>query len=190
MTETAKYTPDELIRNAQKGDPMAFKNLVYLYDNRVLRTAFKMLGNRQDAEDVYQEVFLRVYSSLHRFRFQSTFETWLYRIVVNTTINYRKTRNRYLNATWIPDSQDDCWSPEDKMPLADEIIINKETGAQIQKMLEKLTLYQRTVFVLRYYQDFKIREIADIVECSEGTIKNTLFRITQKMRHSLSILRQ
>jgi RNA polymerase sigma-70 factor, ECF subfamily len=186
MAETAKYTTDELIRNAQKGDPMAFRKLVSLYDSRVLKTAYKMLGNRQDAEDVYQEVFLRVYSSLNKFRFQSAFETWLYRIVVNTAINYRKTRNRYLNAMWIPDSRDESWNPEDGTPLADEMMITRETGVQIQKMVDKLTLYQRTVFILRFYQDFKIREIAEIVECSEGTIKNTLFRITRKMKGYLT----
>ena len=187
MTETMAQKSDELIRKAQKGDNKAFQELVLLYDSKVLNLAFKMLGNRQDAEDIYQEVFMRVYHHIKNFRFESAFETWLYRIVVNTAINYRKMRNKYLNRTWVPENYDDeaPWTPLDDQPLPDELTMNQEIQTQIQAAMENLTFIQRSVFVLKFYQDFKIREIAEIVNCSEGTIKNTLFRASQKMRRSL-----
>jgi len=178
---------DDLIRKAQEGDHLSFQRLVQEHDRQVLGLAFRMLGNSQDAEDVYQEVFMKVYKKIHTFRFQSTFKTWLYRIVVNTVINYRKSRNKYLNVTWIPENvgEDISWTPADENPLPDELAINQEIQKKIQEAVDTLTLIQRTIFVLRFYQDFKIKDIAEIVSCSEGTVKNTLFRSTQKVRRSL-----
>lgn len=182
------HQSEMLIRKIQHGDSQAFQELVHLHDRKVLGLAYRMLGNQQDAEDVYQEVFMKVYNNIHKFCFQSAFETWLYRIVVNTTINYRKTRNKHLrlNSMDAKINDETSWMPIDDNPLPDKIALNKEIQGQIQSAMDNLTLIQRTVFVLRFYQDFKIKDIAEIVSCSEGTIKNTLFRSTQKMRHYLS----
>ncbi|MBN2105217.1 RNA polymerase sigma factor [bacterium] len=187
MTEPERKRTNDLIRKAQKGDTESFQLLVQEHDQKVLGLARQMLGNLQDTEDVYQEVFMRVYKKIHTFRFQSTFETWLYRIVVNTAINYRKTRNKHLNRTWIADDQTDdtSWTPADENPLPDELTINQEIQDQIQEAMDRLTVIQRTIFLLRFYQDFKIKDIAEIISCSEGTVKNTLFRSTQKIRRYL-----
>ena len=97
-------------------------------------------------------------------------------------------RNKYLNNTWTPEASEDeaPWTPLDEHPLPDELTMNQEIQAQIEAAMEHLTFIQRSVFVLRFYQEFKIKEIAEIVNCSEGTIKNTLFRASQKMRHALT----
>ncbi|MFC1569737.1 RNA polymerase sigma factor [bacterium] len=187
MTESKKHISTDLIRKVQRGDTLAFQELVRNHDRKVLGLAYQMLGNQQDAEDVYQEVFMKVYKNIQKFRFQSAFETWLYRIVVNTAINYRKTRNKHLNNTIIPEDfdEDSSWAPLDHNPLPDQIAMNQEIRNQIQTVLDRLTLIQRTVFVLRFYQDFKIKDIAEIISCTEGTVKNTLFRSTIKVRHHL-----
>ena len=86
-----------LVQRAQEGDAEAFERLVHQYDRRVLTLAYQLVGNTQDAEDVYQEAFMRAYDKIGKFRFESDFYTWLYRIVVNCAISYRKKRNRQLH---------------------------------------------------------------------------------------------
>jgi RNA polymerase sigma-70 factor (ECF subfamily) len=181
-------TPENksLIQAAQAGKQMAFRQLVEQYDKKVLGLAFKMLGNQQDAEDVYQEVFMSVFSHIQSFQFQSSFDTWLYRIVVNTSLNYRKKRNRHQRALSDTAAEEPFPRFPDERPLPDAVTISQEIREQIETALSQLTLIQRTIFVLRFYQDFKIKDIAEIVSCSEGTVKNTLFRSTLKMRRLLA----
>ena len=151
MNETMTQNLKDLIRKAQNGDTLAFQTLVQNHDRKVLGLAYRMLGNQQDAEDVYQEVFMKVYKNIDKFRFQSAFDTWLYRIVVNTAINYRKTRSRHLNLTPISEypEEDMSWTPLDHKPLPDQIALNQEIRDQIQTALDQLTMIQRTVFILR-----------------------------------------
>ena len=188
---------ETLIQAAQAGKTRAFCELVEQYDKKVLGLAFKMLraqaieklaimGNQQDAEDVYQDVFMSVFNHIQSFQFQSSFDTWLYRIVVNTALNYRKKRNRHRKTTIDIPTDEPSISLKDEKPLPDEITISQEIREQIESALNQLTLIQRTIFVLRFYQDFKIKDIAEIVSCSEGTVKNTLFRSTVKMRKLLA----
>jgi RNA polymerase sigma-70 factor, ECF subfamily len=188
MSDMTTQSNEALIRRAQRGDETAFRTLVLRHDRKVLGLACRMLGNNQDAEDVYQEVFLNVYTHIGQFKFQSAFETWLYRITVNTAINYRKKRNKHMVNTLMTDEIEEKagWVPEDDSPLPDQLTISREIREMIDEALEKFTPIQRTVFTLRYYQDFKISDIAEIMDCAEGTIKNTLFRTTNKMRHILS----
>ena len=188
-------TTDEkrLIKLAQEGDSRAFEKLVQTYDQRVLALAMQLVGNRDDAQDIYQEVFMRVFKQIHNFRFNSEFYTWLYRIVVNCAITYRKKRNRdyHTSLDEIADKEKGWqWFPADTAQPPDKIIINKEIRQKIENSLCLLSLKQRVVFVLRFFQDFKIKEVAQIMGCTEGTVKNYLFRATQKMRKELKLYLQ
>lgn len=177
-----------LVREAQDGNARAFEKLVHRYDRRVLSLAYQLVGNTQDAEDVYQEAFMRAYDKIGRFRFESDFYTWLYRIVVNCAISYRKKRNRQLHRSIEEASERNGtaqWMPVDDKPEPDRLILDNEIREQVEAILDTLSLMQRTVFVLRFLQDFKIKDIAQIIDCSEGTVKNYLFRGTQKMKKSL-----
>ena len=179
----------KLVHQAQEGNLLAFERLVQKYDKRVLALAFQLVGNTEDAEDVYQEVFMRVYHNLHRFRFESDFFTWLYRIVVNCAISYRKKRHRQQHRSIDEADQKDGgwqWIPADIGPEPDVLVINVELREKVEATLDTLSLMQRTVFILRFFQDFKIKEIAEIIGCSEGTVKNYIFRSTQKVRKNLS----
>ena len=178
----------DLIKKAQEGKHWAFEQLIRKYDKRVLTLAYQLVGNTSDAEDVYQEVFLKIYRKISRFRFQSDFYTWLYRIVVNCAITYRKRRNRNLHKSLDePVGQMDGWqwTPADDAPGPDELISHVELSQKINDSLDALSLMQRTVFVLRFYQDFKIKDIAHIIGCTEGTVKNTLFRSIKKVKKEL-----
>ena len=178
-----------LVQQAQEGNIWAFERLVHQYDRRVLTLAYQLVGNRQDAEDVYQEAFMRVYNKITKFRFESDFYTWLYRIVVNCAISYRKKRNRQRHQSIDEATERENgwqWTPADPGVGADSLVSDIELREIIQTNLELLPLMQRVVFTLRFLQDFKIKDIARIIGCSEGTVKNYLFRSTQKMRKGLS----
>ena len=178
----------DLVRQAQEGSLWAFERLVHKYDKKVLSLAFQLVGNKQDAEDVYQESFMKVYHKINRFRFESDFYTWLYRIVVNCAITYRKKRNRERHRSIEEAAEKENgwqWTPTDPKVRPDSLITSVEIREQIHSNLEALPLMQRVVFTLRFLQDFKIKDIAQIIGCSEGTVKNYLFRGTQRMRKHL-----
>lgn len=178
-----------LIKEAQRGNILAFESLVKNYDRHVLQLAYNMVNNAQDAEDIYQEVLVRVYKNLHRFEFKSEFSTWLYRIVVNYCINFNKKRRR-LKAYSIDkefQNSDENWEKtvrsEEQNP--EEYFLNVELSREIETALQQLSPKQKTVFILRHYHGHKLKKIAGIIKCSEGTVKNYLFRATQKMQRQL-----
>ncbi len=179
----------DLIKEAQRGSILAFESLVKKYDRHVVQVAYSMVNNTQDAEDIYQEVLVRVYKNLHRFAFKSEFSTWLYRVVVNYCINFQKKRrrlkaysidNEFQNGVenWKKSVQSEEQNPE-------QSFLNLELSREIEKALQQLSPKQKTVFILRHYHGHKLKEIAEIIKCSEGTVKNYLFRATQKMQRFL-----
>jgi len=178
-----------LIKEAQRGNILAFESLVKNYDRPVLQLAYNMVNNTQDAEDIYQEVLVRVYKNLHRFEFKSEFSTWLYRVVVNYCINFNKKRRRLKAYSIDKEFQngDESWKKtlksEEQNP--EESFLNVELSREIETALQQLSPKQKTVFILRHYHGHKLKKIAEILKCSEGTVKNYLFRATQKMQRQL-----
>lgn len=178
-----------LIKEAQRGNIMAFERLVKNYDKQVMQLAYNMLSNIQDAEDVYQEIFVRVFHNLNRFQFRSAFSTWLYRVVVNTCINYQKTRKKRKHYSLNQSRENSVRNWEimlkEKGKNPEESALNQELSQKIELAIQQLSDQQKAVFVLRHYHDKKLKDIATILNCSEGTVKNYLFRATQKMQKIL-----
>lgn len=183
-----------LIKRAQRGNLQAFEQLVHRYDAKVMRITYNMVNNVEDARDIYQEVFIKVFQSIEKFRFQSEFNTWLFRIAINTCLTFRKqkaTKQHYSldefdaddNKNWRVIQDNDIGNPEQQL-------LNKEFSKQIENSLDQLSPKQRVVFVLKHYHGYKLREIATIMRCSEGTIKNYLFRATQKLKQTLHMYQQ
>jgi RNA polymerase sigma-70 factor (ECF subfamily) len=183
-----------LIRKAQRGNLQAFENLVYRYDAKIMRLIFNMVNDIEDTRDLYQEVFIKVFKSIKKFRFQSEFYTWLFRITVNVCINYRKrkTSHQHESLDDYLDENDSNWrivvAVDNRNP--EQTLINKELNDQIQQSIDKLSSKQRSVFILKHYQGYKLSEIANIMNCSEGTVKNYMFRAVQKMKKSLEAYHQ
>ncbi len=179
-----------VIREAQAGNLAAFERLIRNYDRQVLRLARSLVGTAEEAEDVYQEVFVRVYRNLSRFRFESQFSTWLYRIVVNYCFNHnrkRKHRGRWVPLDGSPDEEGESWERTVKGQATDPeaVALNRELGQALEVAVGQLSEKQRAVFVLRHYEGYQLKDIAKILRCSEGTVKNHLFRATQKMQRLL-----
>jgi len=187
-------TDYQLIINAQKGDMASFEELVYRYDHHVLNIAKSFRNSDEDAKDIYQEVFMRVFRGLNNFQFKSEFTTWLFRITTNVCLTFQSRKKNHDsldqeisvgedNTTTLAENISDYSS-------TDELILNKETAKYIQLALNDLSPKQKMVFTLKYYEEYKIREIAEMMQCSEGAVKRYLFVATHKMRDKLkSVLR-
>lgn len=179
---------DPLIRAAQAGDQDAFERLVGMYDQSVLRLAMNLLGSREDARDVYQEAFLRVYRNLHKFRFDCSFHTWLYRIVTNVCLDQlrrRKVRKEESAVVETPDGsidRMDTFEEDGAEANPERVMWNRQLHARIETALGGLTARERMVFELRHYQGLRLRNIGEILGTTEEAAKNCLFRATQKLR--------
>jgi RNA polymerase sigma-70 factor (ECF subfamily) len=180
-----------LIRAAQGGDPEAFEQLVRSYDQSVLRMALNLLHSQEDARDIYQEAFLRVYRNLPKFRFDCSFSTWLYRIVANLCLDQirkRKVRKEEGSAVETGSGELDRFQflPEQRADVDPQRqLMSSEVSARIHAVLSHLTARERLVFEMRHFQGMRLRAIGDALGVTEEAAKNCLFRATQKMRAEL-----
>ena len=193
---SSRVDDTELIRQAQRGDRVAFETLVRQYDQAVLRLALHLTGTEQDAQDVYQDAFLKAYRHIGNFRFECSFYTWIYRIVTNLCLDHmRRKKTRREDAPVATDSEGEEYSLLDNVadirsganPERD--LMRRELGSRIAAALEKLTPRERMVFELKHYQGLKLRTIGEMLNTTEETAKNTLFRATQKLRGNLVSMR-
>ena len=185
-----------LIREAQRGNRAAFEELVRHYDQAVLRLALHFTGSEADAQDIYQDAFLKAYKSLANFRFECSFYTWIYRIVTNLCLDHlRKRKVRKEDSAVVTDSDGVEHSELDRVadgrPAAspERDLMRRELGGYIAKALTKLTPRERMVFELKHYHGLKLRTVGEILNTTEETAKNTLFRATQKLRAELTPIR-
>jgi len=189
----ARLSPqiDSLIRAAQKGDQGAFETLVRTYDQSVLRLAMNLLRSPEEARDVYQEAFLRVYRNLENFRFDCSFHTWLYRIVTNICLDHLRKRKVRKEESSVVETGD---GPVDRMDSVEEESAranperstwNRQLRERIEGALSGLTPRERMVFEMRHYEGLRLRNIGEILGTTEEAAKNCLFRATQKMRVEL-----
>jgi RNA polymerase sigma-70 factor (ECF subfamily) len=185
-----------LVREAQRGNRAAFEELVRHYDQAVLRLAMHLTGSEHEAQDIYQEAFLKAYKSVGNFRFECSFYTWIYRIVTNLCLDHlRKRQVRKEDAPVATDSSGEQYDLLDRVadgrasanPERD--LMRRELGNRINYALEKLTPRERMVFELKHYHGLKLRTVGEVLNTTEETAKNTLFRATQKLRGSLADMR-
>ena len=185
-----------LIREAQRGNRVAFEDLVRHYDQAVLRLAFHLTGSESDAQDIYQEAFLKAYRNVGNFRFECSFYTWIYRIVTNLCLDHlRKRQVRKEDANVATDSSGEEYDLLAQVPdkragaNPERDLMRRELGGRINRALQKLTPRERMVFELKHYHGMKLRTVGEILNTTEETAKNTLFRATQKLRGSLADMR-
>jgi RNA polymerase sigma-70 factor, ECF subfamily len=190
-------TPEtELIREAQAGSRAAFDALVKQYEQQVLRLALHLTGSEQDAEDIYQEAFLKAYRYIGNFRFECSFYTWIYRIVTNLCLDLmRRRKTRREDPAVVMDSSGEeldllsMVSDERASANPGRELERKELGSKIATALDKLTPRERMVFELKHYQGLRLRTIGEMLNTTEETAKNTLFRATKKLRATLAVVR-
>ena len=187
-----KLSDTDLIIQAQKGDQSAFEELVYRYDRNVLSVAMKYANDEDVAKDLYQEVFIRVYRGLKNFRFQSEFSTWLFRITTNVCLTYKSRSKEHLRVSInknFDDEESELSTTEELIydgSSPEEISSGTDLGEIVNAAVESLSPKQKMTFILKHYEGYKIREIAEMLNCKEGTVKKYLFDAVKNLRQKLS----
>jgi len=174
MEETTEHI---LIKNTIKGDVQSFKKIVISYNMMVYTLAYRVLKNREEAEEVTQDVFLKVYQSLHSFNMKSKLSTWIYRITYNSSINKVKSQKRQFETTEI--SRDNEYS----VYISDDTqntISDEENRKTINGAILKLPEVDRIIITLYYYEELSVKEIADIISISAQNVKIKLYRSRKK----------
>lgn len=170
-----------LVEHVQAGDQEALATLIERYKHRVYRVAYRITRSHEEASDIFQETFLRVARSIGRFRGESSFETWLYRIVVHLSLNALKKnerRERYHRAAW------KAWRSRRVLDPHQELE-RKELHAQVREAIAQLSPIHRSVVVLHDLEGLTHAEIAEILECSEGTVRSRLHHARRQLRQRL-----
>jgi len=179
----------ELLDKIKKGDPQAFEEIVKKYKMNVFNTIYSVMGNIQDADDIMQDVFIKVYDTIGKFKGQSSFSTWLYRITVNKCIDeIRKRKNKFL-------SYESELNEEEtfklKNVISDEAIDvidelrKKEIEEIVRKTIDLLPEKFRIVLTLREIDNLSYKEISDVMNVSVNRVKILLFRARQKLKEKL-----
>jgi len=181
----------ELIDRLSRGDMAAFRELVETYKKKMYYFALDMVGNPADAEDVSQEVFLKAFRSFKTFKRDAKLSSWLYRIAYNASIDH--LRRRSLAPQAVEDTVLDALSggfsesPSSQNPA--QAAENSLLQARIEKALEKVSSQERSVFLLRHYNELMLNEIAETMQISIGSVKSYLFRCIRKLQKELDIPR-
>ena len=190
MEENEQNIIDRICR----GDTAAFQKLVERYKKKIYFLAYDILGDHHEAEDISQEVFIKVFRSLRNFRRDAKMSSWIYQITANTCIDaLRKKKSKpqvnleYFNHVSLQDNLAGGGTRVQNPELSAEASIMQH---KIQNALHKVTPKERTVFVMRHYNDLKIKEIAETLQVSSGTVKSLLFRALKKLRKELSTHRE
>ncbi|MFH1197702.1 MAG: RNA polymerase sigma factor [bacterium] len=182
---------DQLIKKAQGGDMSAFEQLVHRYDRQVLNIAASFRNNVDDAKDIYQEVFLRVYKGLKNFQSKSEFSTWLYRITTNVCISFHTNKSKHIHQSINNEIGEEGETLAEMIPSesrTDEMTLAGDVSKYLSRAIDNLSGQQKMVVNLKFYHGYKIKEIAEMMNCNEGTVKRYLFNATNKLKVQLGFL--
>ena len=175
----------ELVRKSQLGDKAAFEQLVIRHQDLVFSLAYKLTGNREMANDVAQEAFIRAWKAIEKFRGDSTFSTWIYRITVNTAWTLRKKAKKH-NTLNIDDTYEPIVIDEKKDP--ELVAINSDLSSVLINALDKIPIEQRIIVELKNIEGRSHKEIADYLDISVTAAKVRLHRAHQKLRQILEVV--
>jgi RNA polymerase sigma-70 factor, ECF subfamily len=173
---------NSLVRKAQEGNQEAFTELVRKYMNKMTHLAYSFTRNRETAEDLSQETFIKAYNAIPRFKFHSSFGTWLYRIAVNTAKDYLRREEGHLEE---PLDAHDYKYPEKSSTHPDRKTDQKELSQIINRAMESLPAKHRIILTLRDLQGLSYADISRILKISEGTVDSRLFRARKSLREKI-----
>jgi len=175
-------TDDMLIDEIKNGDQASYDDLMQRYQNHVYHIAYSFTRSQDDAMDLSQTIFLKAYENLTKFRHESQFKTWLMRITYNEGQNWiRKNKKKTLHDKIEVLETESAQSH----PTQEDDFLASENRILLLRCLYDLNTKYRLAVVLKYFENYSIKEIADTLNCSEGVVKNMLFRSLQKLRSKL-----
>ena len=175
-----------LISAAAAGDRAAFHAIVERHRPMVYRVAYQFAGNHHDADDIAQEVFIKVYQSLARFRRDAQFTSWLYRIAMNACIDHRRRQTPHLAHRELEDPELALESAAAGEPGPEDCAAGAELGVALQAAVDQLPPRQRLIFVMRHHEGLKLHEIASALGLQDGTVKRQLHTAVHRLRRVLA----
>jgi len=193
MKEKFKNISDtQLMLNFKSGDIPAFEELIKRYKKSVINVIYRFLGDRDEAEDLALEVFLRVYKSVKRYRVEAKFSTWLYKIAVNLSLSELKKRRKHFSISLNAPITTDKGRPRelidelaDPSPSPEKILEEKERNFLIKKAIGLLPPGQRMVIILQIYEGLSYKEISKILGCSVKSVESRLYRARISLKKRL-----
>ncbi len=186
-TELEQIDEDALVNQFQNGDTEAFNPLVLKYQKKIYNLMYQRVRDQETAKDLCQEVFLKAFNALPNFKGGSAFYSWIYRIAINCSIDFQRQRNRNKVLTFeeLPVEADEVLRMTDAHPSPERLLDEKELGLIIRKAVKKLPPGQRRVFNLRHRRELAIKEIAALLNRSEGTVKAHLHHAHRQLQSML-----
>lgn len=180
-----------LIKQAKRGDREAFAEIVELYKDKIFQLAYRMTGNRQEAEDIAQETFLRVYANINQYNEGYKFSTWIYRIATNLCIDRaRKKKPDFSLDEKAAGTEGLDWysrlSSPDKTP--EETVVTQELQNHVQDAITQLSPKYRSIMILRYIEDLSLQEISELLKLPITTIKTRIHRGREALRGKLKFM--
>lgn len=175
------FDEKEIVNSILKGEIVAFELLVKQYENLVFTILNRMLKNREDVEDVCQEVFIKIHKNLKTFQFQSKLSTWIARIAYHSAINYLKKNNK-KDLVNFPNNIDSLHFTTD---TPEQLAIKNNTTHYVNSLIEQLPIQYKTVITLYHINEFSYLEIEEITGMPEGTVKGYLFRARKLLKEKL-----
>lgn len=174
----------EILSRAQEGDTEAFTELVRFYRQDLLRVTYRFVGNYEDAHDVLQQVFVKVYQNIDRWEPRAPFWSWLYRIAVNESLGYKKREKRRYEVV-SPIEETPYPDPTSAAPSPLDDVARREAGRRVLEAIERLPEMQRVTFVLRFREELSVKETAAVLGCAEGTVKANGYHAIRRLRKIL-----
>jgi len=183
-------TEKELVEGVVQKQETAFKELVQMYQKQVIGTCFSFLGNYEDAQDIAQEVFIEVYESIEKFRKESKLSTWIYRIAVNKSLNYRKVVSRRqwirsIESFFGKDSNETHKVIANQSDNPGSNIENEERKIILQKAINKLPESQRIAFTLNKYDELSYQQVAEVMQTSLSSVESLIHRAKTNLQKHL-----
>jgi RNA polymerase sigma-70 factor (ECF subfamily) len=177
------YDEADLIARCQQGDQDALKEIFNQYQTKVYRIAYGVVRHREDALDIVQEVFIKLYRSIRNFKGRSNFYTYLYRMALNTAIDHTRRKEKRPPASL---DEEGAFQPaEDVEKGADRILLKKELEEKVKEAMEKLPPDQKMAVILREVEGLSYQEIAEVTGCSIGTVMSRLHYARKKLQEYL-----
>lgn len=174
-----------LIEKCKRGDTNSFEILVLKYQRRIFNLIFRLTNELEVVEDIAQEVFLKAYNAINDFKGKSSFSTWIYRIAVNTSLNYIKSNKRHQHKSLDDDPPEKYNLISNNLSDIELFIERQELSKKIEEAIGSLNHEQKTIFVLRDVEGLSYEEIGKILDCPSGTVRSRLFRARRELRSKL-----
>lgn len=181
-------TPDvDLVHQAAAGDHAAFHLLVERHRTMVYRVAYQFARDHHDAEDITQEVFIKVYKSLDKFRQDAQLTSWMYRIAMNACIDHKRRQSSAGAAPFGEEAEFKMLNTPEEAPGPEDRAYAGELGEVLEQEIQRLPPGQRVVFIMRHHQGLKLGEIAESLGLAEGTVKRQLHAAVHRLRQALTV---